>query len=172
MQIKDSVRKLYDVQKEKKKFDKYYEEVRKKEQVAISNFMFTNLPKGQNSFQIELDEGVNYYTDHVKVNVTKVRTKKVTWLLDKLKKKVSKELYNSVVDKTYIVNDMSGLIKYLKDCGVDPKKFKKFIDVEEKINETKLENCYEIGTIKASDVEGCYTLSMGEPYIRLTEVKG
>ena len=43
--IKDSVRKLYDAQQEKKQFDKYYEEVRKKEQLAISNFMFTNLPK-------------------------------------------------------------------------------------------------------------------------------
>lgn len=171
-QIKDSVRKLYGAQQEKKKFDKYYEEVRKKEQVAISNFMYSNLPKGQNSFQIELDEGVNYYESHVKLNVTKVRTKKITWMLDKLKKKVGKETYNSIVDKTYVVNDMNGLIKYLKTCGVDPKKFKKFIEVEEVLNEQKLENCYETGTIKASDVEGCYTLNMGEPYIRLTEVKG
>lgn len=74
--IKDSVRKLYDAQQEKKQFDKYYEEVRKKEQLAISNFMFTSLQKGQNSFEIELDEGKGYYTNHVKLNVTRVRTKK------------------------------------------------------------------------------------------------
>ena len=60
LQIKDSVRKLYDAQQEKKQFDKYYEEVRKKEQLSISNFMFTNLPKDQNSFEIELDEGAGY----------------------------------------------------------------------------------------------------------------
>ena len=64
--IKDSVRKLYDAQQEKKQFDKYYEEVRKKEQLAISNFMFTSLQKGQNSFEIELDEGEGYYTNHEK----------------------------------------------------------------------------------------------------------
>ena len=74
--IKDSVRKLYDAQQEKKQFDKYYDEVRKKEQLSISNFMFTSLPKGQNSFEIELDEGAGYYTNHVKLNVTRVRTKK------------------------------------------------------------------------------------------------
>lgn len=170
--IKDSVRKLYEAQQEKKKFDKYYEEVRKKEQLMISNFMFTNLPKGQNSFEIELDEGATYYANHVKVNVTRVRTKKITWLLDKLKQKLGKEIYNDVVDKTYTINDMQGLIEYLKTCGVDPKKFKKFIDVEEKLNETKLNIFYETGALRKSEIEGCYTVKMGEPYIRITEAKG
>ena len=153
--IKDSVRKLYDAQQEKKQFDKYYEEVRKKEQLAISNFMFTSLPKGQNSFEIELDEGAGYYTNHVKLNVTRVRTKKVTWLLDKLKQKVGKDIYSEVVNKTYTVNDMQGLIRYLKTCGVDPKKFKRFIDVTEELDETKLDTYYETGGLKTIDIEGC-----------------
>lgn len=171
LQIKDSVRKLYDAQQEKKQFDKYYEEVRKKEQLAISNFMFTSLPKDQNSFEIELDEGERYYTNHVKLNVTRVRTKKVTWLLDKLKQKVGKGIYSEVVDKTYTVNDMQGLIKYLKSCGVNPKKFKRFIDVAEELDETKLDTYYETGALKTKDIEGCYTVKMGEPYIRITELK-
>ncbi|WAX12225.1 hypothetical protein CS266P3_00028 [Clostridium phage CS266P3] len=169
--IKDSVRKLYDAQQEKKQFDKYYEEVRKKEQLAISNFMFTSLPEGQNSFEIELDEGEGYYTNHVKLNVTRVRTKKVTWLLDKLKQKVGKDIYSEVVNKTYTVNDMQGLIRYLKTCGVDPKKFKRFIDVTEELDETKLDTYYETGALKTKDIEGCYTVKMGEPYIRITELK-
>lgn len=171
LQIKDSVRKLYDAQQEKKQFDKYYDEVRKKEQLSISNFMFTNLPKDQNSFEIELDEGVGYYTNHIKLNVTRIRTKKVTWLLDKLKQRLGKDIYKDVVDKTYTVNDMYGLIKYLKKCGVDPRKFKKFIDVDETLNETKLNTYYETGALKKSDIEGCYDVKVGEPYIRLTELK-
>lgn len=171
LQIKDSVRKLYDAQQEKKRFDKYYEEVRKKEQLSISNFMFTNLPKDQNSFEIELDEGVGYYTNHVKLNVTRIRTKKVTWLLDKLKQKLGKDVYSEVVDKIYTVNDMQELIKYLKSCGVDPKKFKKFIDVKEELDETKLNTYYETGALKKADIEGCYNVKMGEPYIRIAELK-
>ena len=171
LQIKDSVRKLYDAQQEKKQFDKYYEEVRKKEQLSISNFMFTNLPKDKNSFEIELDEGVGYYTNHMKLNVTRIRTKRVTWLLDKLKQKLGKDIYKDVVDKTYTINDIQGLIKYLKSCGVDAKKFKKFIDVNETLNETKLNTYYETGALKKSDIEGCYDVKMGEPYIRLTELK-
>lgn len=171
LQIKDSVRKLYDAQQEKKQFDKYYEEVRKKEQLAISNFMFTSLPKEQNSFEIELDEGAGYYTNHVKLNVTRVRTKKVTWLLDKLKQRVGKDIYSEVVNKTYTVNDMQGLIRYLKKCGVDPKKFKRFIDVTEELDETKLDMYYETGVLKKEDIKGCYDVKMGEPYIRITELK-
>lgn len=171
LQIKDSVRKLYDAQQEKKQFDKYYDEVGKKEQLSISNFMFTNLPKGQNSFEIELDEGAGYYTNHVKLNVTRIRTKRVTWLLDKLKQKLGKDTYKDVVDKTYTINDIQGLIKYLKSCEVDPRKFKKFIDVDETLNETKLNTYYETGALKKSDIEGCYDVKVGEPYIRLTELK-
>lgn len=171
LQIKDSVRKLYDAQQEKKQFDKYYDEVRKKEQLSISNFMFTNLPKDQNSFEIELDEGVGYYTNHMKLNVTRIRTKRVTWLLDKLKQKLGKDTYKDVVDKTYTINDIQGLIKYLKSCGVDPRKFKKFIDVDETLNETKLNTYYETGALKKSDIEGCYDVKVEEPYIRLTELK-
>lgn len=170
--IKDSVRKLYDAQQEKKQFDKYYEEVRKKEQIAVSNFMFTNLPKDQNSFDIELDEGANYYTNHIKLRITRVRTKKITWLLDKLKQKLNKDTYKDLVDKTYTISDMQGLIKYLKSCGVDAKKFKKYIEVEEQLNETNLNTYYETGALDKKDIEGCYTVKMGEPYIKITELKG
>lgn len=172
LMVKDNVRRLYDAQSEKKKFDKYYEEVRKKEQLSISNFMFTQLPRDQNSFEIELDEGAEYYTNHVKLRVTNVRTKKVTWMLDKLKRKLGKETYKDIVRKTYTVNDMQGLIKYLKTCGVDPKKFKKFIDVKEELDETKLDTYYETGALKKEDIAGCYDVKMGDPYIRLTELKG
>ena len=95
----------------------------------------------------------------------------MTWLLDKLKQKVGKDIYSEVVNKTYTVNDMQGLIRYLKTCGVDPKKFKRFIDVTEELDETKLDTYYETGALKTKDIEGCYTVKMGEPYIRITELK-
>lgn len=170
--VKDNVRKLYDAQQEKKKADKWYDEVKKKEQIAISNFMFTNLPEGQNSFEIELDEGLNYYTNHTKLLVTRIRTKKVLWNLEKLKQKLGKKVSSEAIDKTYTINDMQGLVKYLKSCGVDPKKFKQFIDVKEELNETKLDTLFETGAFKKEVISGCYEVKMGEPYIRLKEQKG
>ena len=94
---------------------------------------------------------MNYYTNHVKLKVTKVRRKKLTWKFEKLKQNISKQLYKTIVNKTYKVNDMDGLIKYLKQCGVDAKKFKKFIDVEENMDEAKLDRMYETGKISKED---------------------
>lgn len=169
--IKESIKRLYDLQQEKKKFDEYYNEVKKKEQLNVSNYMFSNLGKNENSFEMTLDSGFGYYDSPVDLKVTKVRTKKVLWYIDKLKKKMFPETYKKVVIKKYTINDMKGLTSYLKTCGVDPKKFKKFIDVQEELNESELERMYETGKIDVSEIEGCFTVNMGEPYIRITEVK-
>lgn len=170
-QIKESVQKLYKAQQDKKKFDKYYEDVRKKEQLCISNWMFSNLKNGENSFTVKLDNGMDFYSSPVTVTVTKVRRKKITWDLEALKKKLSKEKFITVVNKEYTVIDMPGLVKYLKTCGVDAKKFKKFINVSETLDETKLDTMYETGKLKQEEIRGCYTVGMSEPYFRITEEK-
>lgn len=170
-QIKESVQKLYKAQQDKKKFDKYYEDVRKKEQLCISNWMFSNLKNGENSFTVKLDNGMDFYSNPITVTVTKVRRKKITWDLEELKKKLPKEKFKLVVNKQYSINDMSGLIRYLKQCGVDPKKFKKFIDVSETLDETKLDTMYETGKLKTEEIRGCYTVGVSEPYFRITEEK-
>lgn len=169
--IKSSVARLYRLQQEKKDFDKYYSEVKNKEQLSVSNFMFSALPKGTESFEIELDEGTAFYEKPVKVRVNKIRKKTILWNVEKLKKKLNKNHYNEVVDKTYTISNMLGLIKYLKRCGVDPVKFKSFIDVTESVNETKLNNLYELGEVSKADLGGCYDVNMSEPYIRITETK-
>lgn len=170
-QIKESVQKLYKAQQDKKKFDKYYDDVRKKEQLCISNWMFSNLKNGENSFTVKLDNGMDFYSSPVTVTVTKVRRKKITWDLEALKKKLSKEKFIAVVNKEYTVIDMPGLVKYLKTCGVDAKKFKKFINVSETLDETKLDTMYETGKLKQEEIRGCYTVGMSEPYFRITEEK-
>lgn len=170
-QIKESVQKLYKAQQDKKKFEKYYEEVRKKEQLCISNWMFSNLKNGENSFTVKLDNGMDFYSNPVTVTVTKVRRKTITWDLEALRKKLSKEKFTTVVNKEYTVIDMPGLVKYLKTCGVDAKKFKKFINVSETLDETKLDIMYETGKLKQEEIRGCYTVGVSEPYFRITEEK-
>lgn len=169
--IKDSVRKLYEAQKRKKKVDEYYNEVRKKEQLIISNYIFTNLQKGENSFDVTLDDGEDYYTNHVKLKVTRVRKKSILWDIDKLKKKLDKKTIKKIITKKYTINDMNGLVEYLKECGVNPKKFKKFLTVDEELNEVELNRLYDLGEIDKEQVNGCYKIEMSEPYIKLTEQK-
>lgn len=167
-QISASVRRLYEAKQERDRVNKFYEEVRKKEQIAISNFMFSNLGEN-NSFDITLDEEPNYYTNHKHLGITRVRTKKIIWDIKKLKKQMPKQKLKKILNKTYTVSDMSGLVEYLKSCGVDPKKFKKYIIVEEEVDNKAVDNLSETGEITREDIKGCYKVELSEPYIRITE---
>src|SRR5699024_10894574 len=99
--MKQSVRVLYEAQHDEKAMDAHYEEVKKKESLMISNFMFSQLPKGTDSFDISLDEGLNYYENSVKLKVTRIRRKKVLWNVEKLKEAIGKRLAKQCIQKTY-----------------------------------------------------------------------
>lgn len=170
-EIKDSVRELYEAQREKKEAEEYYNTVRKKEQIVLSNYMFSNLPKGEESFEVMLDSGKHFYANHTRLRVTRVRRTTVKWDVDKLRKALNKEQFKRATTKECTITNLDGLVKYLKSCGVDPKKFKKYISVNTQVNADVLEQMYAVGEISQKDVKGCYTTEMGEPYMRLTELK-
>lgn len=170
-EIKDSVRILFLAKKELERTEQYYNEVKKKEQLKITNWMYTHLPACEKSFKIKLDEGTDFYTNPIVLNVTSVRTKKIIWDIEKLKKVIPKNIMAMFLTKTYTITDMDGLIKYLKKCGVNPKEFKKYIEVKENVSDAKIEQLVDTGKIKERLIQDCYEVKFGEPYIRLTEQK-
>lgn len=169
-QIEGNVRRLYEAKCEYDKVKKYYDETKKKESVAISNFMFSNMP-GENGFDITLSEGYTYYDNPKKLHVTRARRKKVVWNVEMLKERMSKDKRKAVIKKEYVITDMDGLITYLKSCGVDPKKFKAYLSISESVDEKELNNLFEVGVITKNDIKGCYDVEMSEPYIVITERK-
>lgn len=170
LRIKDSVRILFEARKKLNSVKKYVDEINRKESLYIKNFMFSNLR--DKVFEITLDEGESYYQSPQKVRVQQVVRSKVVWKLEKLKERLTKEQINSIVDKEYTIVDMKGLSEYLKSCGVSAKEFKKYINVSERLSESKLEIAYETGEIKKKQLEGCYEVeNVGEPFIKITELK-
>lgn len=169
--IEDSVRKLYEALKRKKEVDEYVEAVKKKEYLVISNYMFANMKKGVECFDIRLDDGETYYMNPISLKVTRIRKKKMVWDLERLRTFLGRSRYESVVNKRYEIINMPGLVKYLKSCGVDPKKFKTFLSVEQNVDETKMDAMLETGEIKQEEIRNCYTVEVGQPYFRLTEKK-
>lgn len=170
LRIKDSVRILYEARKKLNSVKKYVDDINKKETLYIRNFMFSNIR--DKSFEITLDEGESYYQQPQKVRVQQVVRERIVWNLDKLKQKLDKKTLNNIVEKEYIINDMKGLSEYLKSCGVSAKEFKKFITVNETINDKTIESAYQLGFIKKKQIEGCYEIeNVGEPYIKITELK-
>ncbi len=62
------------------------------------------------------------------------------------------------------------LLSILKECGVDAKKFKKYITVTEEVQDEKIDNLYEVGEITKEDIADCYKVECSEPYITLREI--
>lgn len=152
--------KLFKLNQKFKEQEQKYKAEREKLQSEI--FKYTN-KKGIQSYDFQNgDTGLKFTT---------VKTKKLVFDLDKLKKKLDKELLSEVIKKEYTIKDMDGLIAYLKSCGVDPKKFKSFIDSNETVDEKKINELSEFGEILMDDLEGCYEVKFGTPYVKITDWK-
>ena len=117
---------LYKLENKYKEMKKKYEDKKKILTTSIRNYMFSN---GFNSFQ--------YQKGNDLIDVKSITQKRISWDVEKLEKKLDKELLNEILEKQYVVNNMEGLIKYLKSCGVNPKQFKKYITIEKKVNQKK-----------------------------------
>lgn len=148
---------LHRLEEQFKVYKRSYEERKKELQTSISNYMFVN---GFGMFDFKSRE-----FGSVKVN--KIVRKTIVWDVDKLKENLSSEVFNEISEKQYVIEDMQGLVKYLKSCGVNPKKFKKFLTVETKIIDSKVNELSEVGNITEEDIDGCYKLKEASPYLRI-----
>lgn len=144
--------------------EKEYKEKRQSLMKDISNFLFVN---GINGFIARSVDGKN---QPIAYKVKKVHKNRVIYDADKVEKAIGKELVSEIIEKEYTVNDMTGLISYLKECGVDPKVFKEFIDVSKKVNTSNLEQAYQLGKIDMQDLRGCYDVELISSYIDVKEV--
>lgn len=157
-------RDVLELYRNKQKFEQLearYKEEREKLSIGIRNYMYS---KGYSSFDFRSREFGN-------VKVNNVVRKMIKWDVAKLKKKLSAELCAEIIEKEYYISDIHGLIKYLKSCEVDPKKFKKYLIINEKVNQKKMNELSEIGDITAEDIEGCYELKEANGYLTINVKK-
>lgn len=104
--------------------------------------------------------------------VNRVQKTSVEFDAQKLEKVLDKNIVNQVVVKRYEIIDMSGLIAYLKECNVDPKIFKTFLNISKTVDIQELDRLEELGKITAKQVEGCYTIKHQNPYFTVGVKKG
>jgi len=92
--------------------------------------------------------------------ITKSEVTTVTYFIDKLKKTLDPDILSEVIERTYSVDDMNGLIKLMKRYKVDPKEFKKLITITESVNKKVLDELFEVGELTMEDLEDCYEVSI------------
>lgn len=137
-----------------------YEQEREKIQKQIREYISQN----------KLD-GFRFSYDSINYSVKNVVQKKIIFDVDKLEKKLDKELLNEFVEKEYKITDWDNLVKYLKSCGVNPKEFKKFVKVEKTVNQKKLDELSKLGKVTAEDIDGCYEVVTNTGYIKISELE-
>lgn len=156
-----AIKEVYELQRIEEKYKKVkadYEAKKKKLTTSIRNYMFSN---GWKNFSFENKE------KNEVVSVVGVTQKRIAWNAEKLEENLDKEICNEIIQKVYTINNIQGLIKYLKSCGVDAKKFKKFINVEKKVDGKKINELSETGEISLKDIQGCYELKESEGFVRI-----
>lgn len=109
-------------------------------------------------FDVEKDSELTYNYDDLEESYRckYIEATQIIYDAEKIEEKFDKEFCNDVINKTYIVNDINGLIKLLKSSGVDPKQFKKFLYVEKTVNKEKLESLFDLGELSLEQLNGCY----------------
>jgi hypothetical protein len=159
-----------DLQQQKKLDDKAFDDEKKKFYTAMDKFFSSKKMKGKKNFQFIVG-----YEDSGSVRslcglykVTKVVSTKIRFDANKLKKKLGKKLFKEVSSNKWNCIDIEGLAKYVKSLGGEQDVFKSFFVVEEKVDESKIENLSETGKIKREDIEGCYSIDEGKPYYKVS----
>lgn len=105
------------------------------------------------------------------LKVTRVQRATVDFKVDKLEKVLPKDVAKKAIIKKYEVVDMQGLILYLKECNVDPKKFKSFLSVTKHVDTKEMDKLEELGKISIEQIKGCYTVKKSNPYYTVSEIK-
>lgn len=106
------------------------------------------------------------------IKVSKVERVSVKFDADKIERALPKEVALKVVNKKYEINDIFGLVSYLKGCGVDPKVFKSFLSITKSVNVSELERLSALGEIDEKDLDGCFLVTKSDPYYKLRAGKG
>lgn len=143
----------------------------------IFNDQKKSFEKLKKSFEKEMEaifglnnqsDSVSFFNANSDFNETYIVKKRVRtyikWNFEKLIKNLGKKVSSQVISKKYFVNDMYGLIKYLKECNVDPKIFKSYISIEYSLDEKELDNLELLGKVSKDQIKDCFEISFSKPW--------
>lgn len=158
---------LYELNEKFKRIKQQYETKKEALQTSIKNFMFIN---GINQANFLANQG-SFAKDNKNMGAKMITPCKVIFDADKLEEKLGKEVCKDFIVKECVIADMDGLVKYLKSCGVSPKKFKTFIEVRKQVDAKKIDELSNLGYITQEDIKGCYRLEKGTSYLKINVLK-
>jgi len=92
-----------------------------------------------------------------KYTFTKAEKSKVTYDNEKVKEVVGKKMYSKIVDREYLA-DWEKLVELAKKYNISKDEILGCLTINEKINNDKLKNLYEVGEIDIKKLKGTFTI--------------
>lgn len=165
-QVKRQSIELYELECKFKQLKAKYEKKKEALTISIKNFMFINTEGITDEFEFEVQAKDD--TSRGVLTVKKITPTVIVWDADKLEKQLGKERSQSIIEKRYTIEDYDGLVEYLKECGVSPKKFKSFLSVERTVNQQALKQADDLGEITDKDISDCYKTQIKSSYLKIS----
>lgn len=152
------IQKFYDVKLRKKQMDDEFEKEKKAFYQSMGNVIDSFGEGNRYSFS---DSNRDW-------KITRSVITKVVFDPDKLQARLGKRLSSQVIETKATIEDLNGLVKYLKTCGVDPNVFKTFISVQKTVDKSALDQLEALGDISKEDLVGTFEVTVGNPSFRVT----
>ena len=171
-QVKDSSKhqqlawKFFRKQQKLKDLQKKFDDAKVNFELEMEEYFRKNNIK---RFRFSCDDNV---LENDSLEVKMIERTSIVWDAEKLEKRLPKSIARKVIKKQYRVNDMQGLITYLKSCNVDPVVFKRYIQVDKTVDQKMVDQLGNLGQISVRNISGCYIVKCQKPYFTLSVKKG
>ena len=132
---------------------------------------YTNL-YNQNRVELQkyFDNTTSNQIGNDDIVVTKRERINIIYNIYKLREKLDKNIFKKVTNRRYYVKDLDGLVELMKQAGIKPKDFKKYVDADISVDKSQIKKLYEAGEISISDLEGCFHATITK-YIDVREIR-
>ena len=111
----------------------------------------------------------NWLHSGIEVSVKRISRTKVTYNMPLLHS-ILRSDWRKVIKRKYTITDIEGLTAYLRSCGVDAKKFKSFLSIEESVDEKALDQMLNIGYVRVENIRPAMKIEEVSRYYKITEV--
>lgn len=168
--LEDAITKAYLLSQKYKDYEESYKLAKNDTAVEIAGLMN---PMGISTYTFiaDAERGNKFANDPVTITCTRVEPKTVVYDAEKMYNYLDKNDRDALFTKSYEIADFEGLVDLMKKHGITPKEFKKFVKVNPRLNEDKLNKLYELGYITMKDIKGCYTVKKSKGYWKISAKK-
>lgn len=171
--LKSKLVELYRKKMQLKKLDAEYKAMKENVDAEVKTYMANAGSDSIHfSFKQQVPEAPGSQYDIMvdkNVRIMNVVRKKVVFDPDILEERFGKEFCRDFISRRYEIIDWDGMVKLLKSKGVKPNEFLPFINVEKKVDNSKIDQMESVGDIKMEDLEGTYKVLELSNYLQMDE---